>query len=195
MIFTILAQRSTKRKVITMRKLHLDQISEWLPTLKAKEEILLSGTVYTARDAVHKRLMAALNAGEALPFPLENTAIYYAGPTPAKGALAIGACGPTTSSRMDPYVPRLFEAGLRLMIGKGDRSEDVYRTIKAYGGAYLVALGGAGALASACIKEASVIAYPELGCESVKRLLLCDFPLFVGIDAQGNSIFSKGDNE
>lgn len=191
MIFTILAQRLTKRKVITMRKLHLDQISEWLPTLKAKEEILLSGTVYTARDAAHKRLMTALNAGEALPFPLENTAIYYAGPTPAKGALAIGSCGPTTSSRMDPYVSRLFEAGLRLMIGKGDRSEDVYRTIKAYGGAYLVALGGAGALASACIKEAAVIAYPELGCESVKRFVFRDMPLFVGIDSRGDSIFKR----
>ncbi len=175
------------------RRLHLDQMKEWLPTLKAKEEILLSGTVYTARDAVHKRLMAVLDAKSALPFPLEGTAIYYAGPTPAKGDLAIGSCGPTTSSRMDPYVPRLFEAGLRLMIGKGDRDENVYRTIRQYGGAYLVALGGAGALASACIKEASVVAYPELGCESVKRLLLCDFPLFVGIDAHGDSIFSKGE--
>ena len=174
-----------------MKHYLLSAMKEWLPSLRAGEEILLTGTVYTARDAVHKRLIALLDEKKALPFPLANTAIYYAGPTPAKNGLPIGSCGPTTSSRMDPYLPRLFDAGLRLTIGKGDRSPAVYEAIKRYGGAYLLALGGAGALVAQSVRTLDVIAFPELGCESVKRLVIEKLPLYVGIDATGASIFSK----
>lgn len=174
-----------------MKKCLLNEMALWLPTLRAGEEILLSGTVYTARDAAHKRLFALLDAKKPLPFSLGDTAIYYAGPTPAKNGLPIGSCGPTTSSRMDPYIPRLFEEGLRLTIGKGNRAPAVYESIKRYGGAYLLALGGAGALVARSIRKVDVIAFEELGCESVKRLEIEDLPLFVGIDPSGVSIFSK----
>ncbi len=174
-----------------MKHYHLKDMNIWLPTLQAGEEIALSGTVYTARDAVHKRLFALLDNNSPLPFPLQDTAIYYAGPTPAKNNLPVGSCGPTTSSRMDPYLPRLFAEGLRITIGKGDRAPAVYEAIKQFGGVYLVALGGAGALCARSIKSAQVVAFPELGCESVKRMDIEDFPLFVGIDAKGGSIFTK----
>ena len=171
------------------KRYQIENIDEWYQSVKAGEQILLSGVIYCARDAAHKRMLAAYDAGTPLPFSLEGTAIYYAGPTPAKGNLAIGACGPTTSSRMDPYVPRLTQMGLRCTIGKGDRAPLVYDALKAYGGIYLCAIGGAGALAAKSITEMDVIAYEELGCESVKRLVISDFPLFVGIDANGCSIF------
>ena len=174
-----------------MKKYLMNEMEAWLPTLRAGEEIFLSGTVYTARDAAHKRLIALLDEGKPLPFPLANTAIYYAGPTPAKNGLPIGSCGPTTSSRMDPYIPRRFEEGLRITIGKGDRDESVYDSIKRFGGAYLLALGGAGALVAQSVKKLEVIAFPELGCESVKRLEIEDLPLYVGIDAMGASIFKR----
>ena len=176
-----------------MKTYELSSMNEWLSSLRAGEEILLSGTVYTARDAAHKRLFSLLNEGKPLPFPLQNTAIYYAGPTPAKNGLPIGSCGPTTSSRMDPYIPRLFNEGLRLTIGKGDRAPEVYESIKRHGGAYLLALGGAGALVAQSVRRVDVIAFPELGCESVKRLEIDRLPLYVGIDATGASIFSKGE--
>ncbi|MBR2951849.1 MAG: fumarate hydratase C-terminal domain-containing protein [Clostridia bacterium] len=174
-----------------MKTYLLSEMADWIKTLHAGEEILLSGTVYTARDAAHKRLCALLDEHKPLPFPLAGSAIYYAGPTPAKNGLPIGSCGPTTSSRMDPYLPRLFDAGLRLTIGKGDRSPTVYEAIKRYGGAYLLALGGAGALVAQSVRTLDVIAFPELGCESVKRLVIEKLPLYVGIDATGASIFSK----
>ena len=174
-----------------MKTYLLSEMADWLQTIRAGEEILLSGTVYTARDAAHKRLFALLDEHKPLPFPLAGSAIYYACPTPAKNGLPIGSCGPTTSSRMDPYLPRLFEAGLRLTIGKGDRSPAVYEAIKRYGGAYLLALGGAGALVAQSVRTLDVIAFPELGCESVKRLVIEKLPLYVGIDATGASIFSK----
>ncbi len=178
---------------IMTKRYHLSDAAEWLPKLVAGEELLLSGTVYTARDAAHKRMISLLDAGLPLPFQLDRTAIYYAGPTPAKNGLPIGSCGPTTSSRMDPYIPRLFREGLRLTIGKGDRAPSVYDTIKQYGGAYLLALGGAGALASRAVRRVDVIAFPELGCESVKKMEIEDFPLFVGIDGRGHSIFRRKD--
>ena len=168
-------------------KCHTDHID--ISALKAGDLILLSGTVYTARDAVHKRIAALIREGKELPFPLVDSVIYYAGPTPATGNLAIGSCGPTTSSRMDPYIPLFYENGTRITIGKGDRSPQVYDTIKCYRGLYLCAIGGAGALACQAIKSAEVVAFPELGCESVKKLQIENFPLFVGIDAMGNSIF------
>ncbi len=174
-----------------MRQLHMADMEQWIETLEAGEEILLSGCVYTARDAAHKRIIAALDAKETLPFPLSGAAVYYAGPTPAKNGLAVGSAGPTTSSRMDPFLPRLAALGLRLTIGKGDRSPAVYDAIRACRGAYLAAIGGAGALAASHIISSRVIAYPELGCESVKEMIFSDFPLFVAIDARGNSVFAR----
>jgi fumarate hydratase subunit beta len=173
----------------SMKHLNTETVSEWIGDLRAGEEIRLSGTVYTARDAAHKRIIAALDSGEALPFPLEGAAIYYAGPTPAKNGLPVGSCGPTTSSRMDPYVPRLSRLGLKLTIGKGDRSDEVYRAMIDEGCAYLCAIGGAGALCAEHITSVEVVAYDDLGCESVKRMTFSEMPLFVGIDTTGNSIF------
>lgn len=173
-----------------MKSCHTDNFKEWAHTLHAGEEILLSGTVYTSRDAAHKRIFAALATGEPLPYPIEGAFIYYAGPTPAKRG-AVGACGPTTSSRMDVYAPKLYDMGLAATIGKGDRSEAVYEAIRKNGGLYLCAIGGAGALASRAIVKSEVIAYDDLGCESVKRFTIRDFPLFVAIDTLGNSIFKK----
>ena len=173
------------------KRLDTSKLAEWVGELRAGEEILLSGVVYTARDAAHKRMLAALTAGDPLPFPLQGAAIYYAGPTPAKGGFAVGSAGPTTSSRMDPYMPRFSSEGLRLTIGKGDRSEAVYEAIREARGAYLCAIGGAGALCASHIESAEVVAYPELGCESVKRFVFRDMPLFVGIDSTGGSIFRR----
>lgn len=172
-----------------VKSFDMKDIDNWYQMVRAGDELLLSGTIYTARDAAHKRILKAIHAGEALPFPLGGTAIYYAGPTPAKHGLPIGSCGPTTSSRMDPYVPILSSLGLRATIGKGDRSDAVYEALKTYGGIYLCALGGAGALGAKSVVSCEVIAYNDLGCESIKRLQIKDFPLFVGIDFLGNSIF------
>ena len=174
-----------------MKHLDTKNLAAWVPDLVAGEEIRLSGVVYTARDAAHKRIFAALDAGKPLPFPLESSATYYAGPTPSKGGLAVGSCGPTTSSRMDIYLPRLSDLGLKLTIGKGDRSPAVYDALVKNGAAYLVALGGGGALAAERIVSADVIAYDDLGCESVKRFVFSEMPLWVGIDSLGNSIFAK----
>lgn len=163
---------------------------EWAGTLHAGDEILLSGTVYTARDAAHKRIAEAIHTGTMLPFDLNNAFIYYAGPTPAKRT-AVGACGPTTSSRMDPYAPDFYARGLAATIGKGDRDPAVYSAIQKRGGLYLCAIGGAGALASMAIRTCEVIAYEDLGCESIKRMEIENFPLFVGIDTKGRSIFQQ----
>ena len=171
-----------------MKTYYTDDFKEWAGTLRAGEEILLSGTVYTARDAAHKRIAEALRAGVSLPFDLNSAFIYYAGPTPAKNT-AVGACGPTTSSRMDPYAPEFYARGLAATIGKGDRSPAVYAAVQKYGGLYLCAIGGAGALASMAIRACEVIAYEDLGCESVKRMEIEQFPLFVGIDTIGQTIF------
>ena len=160
-------------------------------TLRAGDRVLLSGTAYTARDAAHKRLAQALDQGDPLPFDLKGAVIYYAGPTPTPEGRAIGSCGPTTSSRMDPYAPRLYDLGMTATIGKGERSADVCEAICRNGGVYLCAIGGAGALASQCITACRVIAYDDLGCESVKELTLADFPLIVAIDACGGNLFNR----
>lgn len=173
-----------------MKRINIEEFYKSSENLRAGEEILLSGTIYTARDAAHKRIFSAINSGEPLPFDIKGAVIYYAGPTPAKHS-AVGSCGPTTSSRMDVYAPLLYDMGLAATIGKGDRSAPVYDAIVRNKGVYLCAIGGAGALASKAITSAEVIAYDELGCESVKRMEIIDFPLFVGIDALGNSIFKK----
>lgn len=156
------------------------------------DRILLSGTVYTARDAAHKRLMQLLDEGKELPFPLEGAFVYYAGPTPSPDHLPIGSCGPTTSGRMDVFAPRMMDLGLGGMIGKGVRNQAVIDAIVRNRGLYLCAVGGAGALACKAITSCEVIAFEDLGCESVKKLTLCEFPLIVAIDADGNDIFKLG---
>ena len=159
-----------------------------LAPLKAGDTVLLSGVVYTARDQAHKRMLEALDKGEKLPFDLEGSAIYYVGPTPERLGEVIGSAGPTTSGRMDAMSPRLLDLGNKIMIGKGKRSPEVIEAMKRNGAVYLCAIGGAGALAAQCIESAEVIAFEDLGCESVKRLVLKDFPLIVAIDSTGDSI-------
>lgn len=172
-------------------KVNTNELSTVAANIKAGDRIILSGVVYTARDAAHKRIFELLDSGAPLPFSLENCAIYYAGPTPTPEHLAIGSCGPTTSSRMDPYSPRLFDLGVKCVVGKGDRSDEVCRAIERNGAVYLCAVGGAGALAASCITECEVIAFPELGCESVKRLVFKDFPLICAIDSAGGNLFKS----
>lgn len=173
----------------SIKKINTDQLRKELGNLNAGDSVLLSGTIYTARDAAHKRIFALMDQSEKLPFELRDAVIYFAGPTPAKNGMAVGSCGPTTSSRMDGFSPRLIENGLVAMIGKGQRSEDVINAMKAHGAVYFCAIGGAGALAAKAIKKCEVIAFPELGCESVKKMEIEDFALIVGIDSEGNSIF------
>lgn len=167
----------------------MEEIAEAARVLRAGDNILLSGVIYTARDAAHKRMAALLDEGKPLPFPLPGSAIYYAGPTPAPEGLPIGSCGPTTSSRMDVFTPRLLDLGLSAMIGKGGRSPAVCEAIRRNGAVYLCAIGGAGALAAQAVRSLEVIAFDDLGCESVKRLVVEDFPLVVGIDCAGGSLF------
>lgn len=169
-------------------RLDTSELKEKAETLRAGQRVLLSGVAYTSRDAAHKRICGMLDRGEEPPYPLEGAAIYYAGPTPAPEGLPIGSCGPTTSGRMDPYTPRLLDLGVKCMIGKGKRSGEVCEAIRRNGAVYLCAVGGAGALAARCIVEAEVIAFEDLGCESVKRLVLRDFPLLVAIDCVGGNI-------
>ena len=165
------------------------EMEEAARTLRAGDKVLLSGTIYTARDAAHKRLFAMLDAGQSLPFELNGASIYYAGPTPAPKNLPIGSCGPTTSSRMDVFAPRLLDLGLKCMIGKGGRSPEVMEAIRRNHAVYLCAIGGAGALAAKCVRSLEVIAFEDLGCESVKRLEVEKFPLFVAVDCRGGSLF------
>ena len=162
-----------------------------LEKLRAGDRVLLSGVVYAARDAAHKRIDEALDRGEDPPFRIDGAVIYYAGPTPAPEGLPVGSCGPTTSGRMDPYAPRLLDLGLAGMIGKGPRSQAVCDAIVRNKAVYLCAVGGAGALAARCVKSCAVIAYEDLGCESVKRLEIADFPLIVAVDCHGGNLFSR----
>lgn len=171
--------------------LNTTEIKEKARALSAGDTVYLSGTVYTSRDAAHKRIMSAVESGEALPYPIDGAVVYYAGPTPTPPALAIGSCGPTTSGRMDVYAPTLLDMGLAAMVGKGPRTKDVCDAIVRNGAVYFCAIGGAGALASKCITECTVIAYDDLGCESVKRLTFKNFPLTVAIDCHGGNLFQK----
>ncbi len=166
-----------------------ENINEWVENLVAGDRVLLSGTVYTARDAAHKKIKELISRGEALPFPIENSVVYFAGPTPEKEGLAIGSIGPTTSSRMDCFSPLMISLGQKAMIGKGNRSNAVTDAMKEYGAVYFAAIGGAGALYSKCVEECNVIAFEDLGCESVKKLKIKDFPLLVAIDSKGNSLY------
>jgi fumarate hydratase subunit beta len=159
--------------------------------LKAGDEVLLTGTILTARDAAHKRLCEYLEKGKALPLNLKDAVIYYCGPTPAKPGKPIGSCGPTTSSRMDPFTPQLIKLGLGGMIGKGDRSKEVVAAIKKYKCVYFIATGGAGALLSTKVKASKAILFNDLGPEAVYKLDVKDFPLIVGIDSEGRNVYDK----
>lgn len=181
-----------QRKVSQTIHLRSEELTrERAAQLRVGDRVILSGTVYTARDAAHKRIFALLDEGKEPPFPLEGAIIYYAGPTPAQQGLAVGSCGPTTSGRMDPFAPRLLDLGLRAMIGKGERSPAVIDAIRRNGAVYFAAVGGAGALIAQCVTSAQVIAFDDLGCESVKRMEVQDLPLTVAIDSQGNDIYHR----
>ena len=157
--------------------------------LEAGDYVYLTGTIYTARDAAHKRMYEALQKGEGLPFPMENNVIYYMGPSPAREGRPIGSAGPTTASRMDKYAPALLDLGLKGMIGKGKRSQAVKEAIIKNGAVYFAAVGGAGALLSRSIADSQVIAYEDLGTEAIRKLEVVNFPVIVVIDAQGRDLY------
>ncbi len=165
---------------------------EIIAKLKAGDIIKLSGEIYTARDAAHKRLVDSINNGEALPFELKNSVVYYVGPTPSRDAKPIGACGPTTSYRMDSYSPLLLDLGQKAMIGKGKRSSYVKDAIVRNHALYLGAVGGAGAYLSKCVVQSEIIAYEDLGSEAIRKLTVKAFPLVVLIDSFGNDLYVSG---
>ena len=165
---------------------------EKLKGLKVGDNVLINGVIYTGRDAAHKKMVEALERGEELPFDMKDQIIYFVGPTPAKEGQVIGSAGPTTSGRMDAYSPKLIARGLTGMIGKGLRSPEVIEAMKKHGAVYFGAIGGAGALIAKRIVSAEIIAYPELGPEAVRRLVVKDFPVMVIIDHEGNNLYEIG---
>lgn len=177
------------------RKIHLPLTRELARTLHSGEQVLLTGVIYTSRDAGHKRMCEALARGEKLPFDPENATIYYVGPTPARPGQVIGSAGPTTSGRMDAYAPTLMSVGARGMIGKGARTPEVIEAMKKYDGVYFGAIGGAGALLSKSIKKCDLIAYEDLGAEALRKLYVEDMPLVVIIDCEGNNLYETGPAE
>ncbi len=174
------------------KKITLPLTEELARSLKAGDRVLLSGYIYTSRDAGHKRMCEALAAGEPLPIDPMNATIYYVGPTPAKPGTVIGSAGPTTSGRMDAYAPTMMSVGARGMIGKGARLPEVVDAMKKFGGVYFGAIGGAGALLAKCIKSAELIAYEDLGAEALRKLYVEDMPLMVIIDSEGNNLYELG---
>ena len=175
-----------------MRELTVAELIAHREELKVGDRIYLTGEIYTARDAAHKRIFALMKENKLLPFDIKDSVIYYAGPTPAKGDRPTGSCGPTTSGRMDVYAPVMYKMGMCATIGKGERTKEVVDAIKENKGIYLCAVGGAGALIAKCIKKIEVIAFDDLGCESVKRMTVEKMPLIVAVDSQGNDIFLRG---
>ena len=175
-----------------IKRVGLPLTDKALEGLKAGDNILLSGTMYVGRDAAHKRMVEALEQGKSLPFDIKGQVIYFMGPSPARPGQPIGSAGPTTSGRMDSYSPRLIAEGLKGMIGKGMRSQEVKDAMKKYKAVYLAAIGGAGALISKTIKESEVIAYEELGAEAIRRLEVEDFPATVVNDIYGGDLYQEG---
>ena len=175
-----------------VKRITLPLTDETLQELKAGDNVLLNGVIYVGRDAAHKRMTEALDQGKPLPFDIKGQTIYYMGPSPAKPGQAIGSAGPTTSGRMDSYSPRLMAEGLKGMIGKGMRSQEVKDAIKKYKAMYFASIGGAGALISKSIKKSEVIAYEELGAEAVRRLEVEDFPVTVINDIYGGDLYQEG---
>lgn len=174
-----------------MKRLQLPLTKEVIQTLAVGEKVMLSGPMYTGRDAAHRRIVEALETGGELPIPLKGITIFYVGPSPAPPGSVIGSAGPTTSYRMDDYTPRLLEEGVLGMIGKGRRSLEVRQAIREHGAVYFAALGGAGALAAKAILSAKVVAYPDLGAEAIHALEVKDFPVVVAVDATGASIYDR----
>ena len=173
-------------------KVKLPLTKEQAKNLRAGEKLLISGIIYTARDAAHKRMIEEYEAGKPLPINMKNAAIYYAGPAPAKPGQIIGSCGPTTSGRMDLYAPQLIGWGQTMMIGKGLRNQEVIEAMKAEGAVYVTAIGGAGALLSKCVTHMTCIAYEDLGAEAIYKLTVKDFPVIVTIDSEGNNLYNTG---
>lgn len=175
-----------------MTELTVAELISCRAELKVGDRIYLTGEIYTARDAAHKRIFALMKENKPLPFDIKDSVIYYAGPTPVKGDRPTDSCGPTTSGRMDVYAPTMYKMGMCATIGKGERTKEVVDAIKENKGIYLCAVGGAGALIAKCIKKIEVIAFDDLGCESVKRMTVEKMPLIVAVDSQGNDIFLRG---
>jgi fumarate hydratase subunit beta len=173
-------------------RLTLPLTREKAAPITAGDIVYLSGDLYTARDAAHKRLVDLLDAGKPLPFPLEDSVIYYTGPSPAAPGRIIGSVGPTTSYRMDAYAPRLLGLGLRGMIGKGKRSPEVIAAMQQAGAVYFAAIGGAGAMIADCVKAVEIIAFDDLGPEAIRRLSVQDFPVVAIIDSRGNNLYVSG---
>jgi fumarate hydratase subunit beta len=171
------------------RSLTIPEFIEQIPALRAGDDLLLSGTLFTARDAAHKRLAQLINDKQPLPLPLANAVIYYCGPAPARPGDAVGPCGPTTSTRMDPYTPLLLSQGVRATIGKGRRSAPVTEACRAYQAVYGVVTGGVAALLSRKVRRSEIVAFADLGPEAIWRLDVVDFPVTVALDSQGNSVF------
>lgn len=174
-----------------MKRITLPMTKEQRESLRAGDSVLLSGTIYTARDCAHKRIFALLDEEKELPFPLRDAFIYYAGPCPAPEGKACGSCGPTTSARMNSFAPRLLDLGLPGMIGKGEMSEDVRAALKRNKAVYFAAIGGAGATYGNAVKRAECVAFPDLLSEAVYRMDVEEFPLVVAIDSEGGSIYDR----
>lgn len=177
---------------MSLKRIKLPLSEEDIQVLRAGETVLLNGPLISARDAAHKRIITALKSGEALPVDLKGETIYYVGPCPTPPGRIIGSAGPTTSGRMDSYTPQLIELGIKGMIGKGQRSSEVIAAMVRFKAVYFAALGGAGALIARAIKEAEVIAYPDLGPEAIHRLIVEDFPVTVAIDSEGTDLYQTG---
>ena len=174
-----------------MKRITLPMTKEQKESLRAGDSVLLSGTIYTARDCAHKRIFALLDEEKELPFPLRDAFIYYAGPCPAPEGKACGSCGPTTSARMNSFAPRLLDLGLSGMIGKGEMSEEVRAALKRNKGVYFAAIGGAGATYGNAVKRAECVAFPDLLSEAVHKMEVEEFPLVVAIDSEGGSIYDR----
>lgn len=177
------------------RYIRVPMDSEEAGKLRAGDYVYLTGTIYTARDAAHKRMQEALERGETLPFPVENSIVYYMGPSPAREGRPIGSAGPTTASRMDKYAPALLDLGMIGMIGKGKRSDAVREAVIRNGAVYFAAVGGAGALLSKSIQSSEVVAYDDLGTEAIRRLEVANFPVIVVIDSEGNNLYETAIGE
>ena len=175
-----------------MKKIHLPLSKEMIQELQAGDEVLITGTVYTARDAAHKRLVALIEKGEPLPIELSGQTIYYVGPAPAKPGYAVGSAGPTSSYRMDIYTPPLLKLGLKGMIGKGRLGQSTMKAIVEYGAVYFGAIGGSAVLISKSIKKSEVVAYPDLGAEAIHRFEVEDLPAVVCVDARGRNLYDEG---
>ena len=173
----------------TIKKIIAPMDKETVRSLKAGDSVRITGTIYTSRDAAHKRMVEALEAGQGLPIDVTGQIIYYVGPTPAKPGQVIGSAGPTTSGRMDKYAPTLLDLGEKAMIGKGKRSKEVIDAIVRNHAVYFAAVGGAGALLSKCITKSEIVCYEDLGAEAIRKLQVKDFPVIVVIDSEGNNLY------